>query len=195
MRDGTLMGASTKAPARFSIRRLGAVGVLVAVGFSGLSGATAYATTTTTTAVAKTVSFSGHYTGTAALLIDNGSVTISSVRGKGTGSLVGASTVAGMGTSSSSAQCDPFTGKGSLTGHSAKIDLTITESKSQGCSSGESGPVTVTFKGVAVATGGTGAAAGARGTLKFTGTLKLGGTSGSQNGPYTVSLTGKLKVK
>jgi hypothetical protein len=79
-------------------------------------------------------------------------------------------------------------------GAAAKIDLTVTQSKSTGCSSGESGPVSVAFHGVAVATGGTGATAGAKGTLKFSGTLKIGGTSGSQNGPYTVTLSGTLKV-
>ena len=71
----------------------------------------------------------------------------------------------------------------------------MTESKSSGCSSGESGPVTVTFNGLAVATGGSGTAKGATGSLKFNGTLKLAGTSGSQNGPYTVALTGKLIFK
>jgi len=141
------------------------------------------------------VAFAGQYKGNAALLINNGSVTINSVTGKGTGTLVGASTVEGQGSSSSSAQCDPFTGTGALTGASAKITLKVIESKSSGCSSGESGPVTVTFNGVAVATGGTGKAKGASGSLKFKGTLNLAGTSGSQNGQYKVTLNGKLTVK
>lgn len=144
---------------------------------------------------ATTVTFSGQYQGKASLLINNGAVTINSVAGKGTGTLVGASTVVGQGSSSSSAQCDPFTGTGALTGASAKIDLNVVESKSSGCSSGESGPVTVTFKGVAVATGGTGKAKGATGTLTFKGTLALAGTSGAQNGQYKVTLSGKLTVK
>jgi hypothetical protein len=55
--------------------------------------------------------------------------------------------------------------------------------------------VTVTFRGVAVATGGVGAASGASGSLKFKGTLKLGGTSGSQDGSFTVALSGTLTVK
>jgi len=143
----------------------------------------------------KAVSFSGHYKGDASLLINNGAVTISSVTGKGTGSLVGASTISGKGSSSSSAQCDPFTGTGSIAGAAAKLDLSVVESKSSGCSSGESGPVTVTFTGLAVVTGGSAKASGASGSLKFNGTLKLGGTSGSQNGSYTVALTGKLTVK
>ena len=120
------------------------------------------------------MSFSGRYQGNAALLIDNGNVTISSVTGKGKGTLVGASTITGKGSSSSSAQCDPFTGTGSITGAAAKLNLKVVESKSSGCSSGESGPVTVTFTGLAQVTGGTAKASGASGSLKFNGTLKLG---------------------
>ena len=141
------------------------------------------------------VHFSGKYSGNASLLIDNGAVAIKSVTGKGTGTLVGASTIVGHGTASASAQCDPFTGTGSITGPGAKISLSVAKSSSSGCSSGESGPVTVTFTGVAVATGGSGKASGAKGSLKFRGTLKLGGTSGSQDGHYTVSLIGDLTVK
>jgi hypothetical protein len=146
-------------------------------------------------AAGKAVSFSGRYQGDTALLINNGAVTISSVTGKGKGTLVGASTINGKGSSSSSAQCDPFTGTGSITGAAAKLNLKVVESKSSGCSSGESGPVTVTFTGLAIVTGGAGKAKGAGGSLKFNGTLKLGGTSGSQNGSYTVALSGKLTVK
>jgi hypothetical protein len=144
---------------------------------------------------AKVVPFSGHYKGKAALLINNGAVTISSVTGKGTGSLVGASTITGKGSGASTAQCDPFTGTGSIIGAAAKLSLHVVESKSSGCSSGQSGPVTVTFTGLAVVTGGSGKAGGASGNLKFNGSLKLGGTSGSQNGSYTVALTGNLKIK
>ncbi len=146
-------------------------------------------------AAGQSVTFSGHYQGDASLLINNGAVTISSVTGKGKGSLVGTSTINGKGSSSSSAQCDPFTGTGSITGAAAQLNLRVVETKSSGCSSGESGPVTVTFTGLAVVTGGAGKARGAAGSLKFNGTLKLGGTSGSQNGSYAVVLSGKLTVK
>ena len=162
--------------------------VVVLAGSAGsITAAPAYA-------AAKTVSFSGHYKGTAALLINNGAVSIPVVRGTGSGTLVGASTVFGKGTASAAAQCDPFTGTGSLSGKHAKIDLLIIKSTAQGCSSGESGPVTVTFSGTVKATGGTGAAKGAKGDLKFKGTLALKGTSGTQNGTYSVTLTGKLSV-
>jgi len=142
----------------------------------------------------KSVLFSGHYSGKASLLIDNGAVTIPWVTGKGSGSLIGTSTVTGKGSASASAQCDPFTGTGSLAGAGGKLNLAVVQSKSSGCSSGESGPVTVTFNGVAVVTSGSGAAKGAKGDLKFSGTLALAGTSGSQVGTYKVTLSGKLTL-
>lgn len=144
----------------------------------------------------KVIAFTGHYTGKAALLINNGNVTISSVKGTGMGTLVGASSVLGRGAASAAAQCDPFTGTGSITGAGGKIALVVTKSTgTQGCSNGESGPITVTFQGVAKATGGTGKTEDASGSLKFHGTLKLGNTSGAQTGSFSVTLTGKLSVK
>jgi len=192
------------------MRKLGVGGAALVLALAGLGGvpaspangspAIAVANTARAAGTArapfnlKTISFTGHYQGKASLLINNGAVTISSVAGTGTGTLLGASTVTGKGSSSASAQCDPFTGTGSLTGAKGKINMTVIESKSTGCSSGQSGPVTVTFTGVAVAKGGTGTAKGATGSLNFKGTLNLAGTSGSQDGHYTVTLTGKLKV-
>jgi hypothetical protein len=143
----------------------------------------------------KVISFSGHYSGATSLLINNGVATISTVHGKGSGTLVGTSTVAGSGAASASAQCDPFEVAGAITGKQAKINLTILKSTSQGCSSGQSGPVTVTISGTAKATGGTGKAAGASGVLKFTGSVNLKDTSGSQSGTFTVTFSGKLAVK
>jgi len=77
----------------------------------------------------KTVPFSGHYRGTVSLLINNGSVSIVSVRGKGFATLIGTSTVSGSGTASASAQCDPFTGTGTITGKSGKVTLKALQSK------------------------------------------------------------------
>ena len=144
----------------------------------------------------KHVTFSSSYIGKASLLINNGQATISSVTGSGKNSLFGASKVSGSGSAAASQQCDPFGGKGSIAGGANKIMFTVIRSSSQqGCANGDSGPVTVTFHGVAVATGGVGAAKGASGSLKFKGTLKLGGTSGSQDGSFTVTLSGTLSVK
>lgn len=164
-----------------------------------LAAAAAMALQTSAVAAARprTFAFVGHYKGTAALLINNGTATISSVQGSGSGTaaLVGKSTIKGSGSASASALCDPFTGKGSIVGTGGTINFTVADSTSKGCSSGESGPVTVTFKGIAKATGGTGKDKGARGSLAFNGTLKLGGTSGSQSGSFTVTLHGRLSVR
>jgi len=113
-------------------------------------------------------------------------------------SLFGASKASGNGSApkGSSSLCDPFGGKGSITGGANKITFVVIKSGSQqGCSSGESGAVTITFHGVAKASGGSGKGNGATGSLKFKGTLHLGGTSGTQSGNFTVSLSGKLTVK
>lgn len=145
----------------------------------------------------RTVAFAGRYNGTAALLINNGTATISAVQGSGTGTatLVGKSTIKGSGSASASALCDPFAGKGAIIGTGGTINFTVANSTSKGCSSGESGPVTVSFKGIAKATGGTGKDKGASGSLVFKGTLKLGGTSGSQSGSFTVTLHGRLAFR
>lgn len=146
----------------------------------------------------KTVQFTGHYTGTASLLIVNDSAT-GSVSGSGTGTLIGASKVAGSGsTGTATATCPspiPFSGTGSLTGAAGKITFTVIRSQSSGCSSGESGSVTITFSGVLDATGGTGVARGASGHLSFKGTMHLGNTTGHQSGSYKVTLHGSLTVK
>ncbi len=195
-------------PAVTATSRFRALSVLVAlvtVGlFAGPAFSAAGATTKTVggpavaaaTASTKTVVFSSKYSGKASLLIDNGKATISSVTGSGTNSLFGTSHVSGSGSAAASAECDPFGGKGSIVNGANKITFTVTRSSAQqGCSNGESGPITVTFHGVAVATGGTGKASKASGSLKFSGTLKLGGTSGSQSGSFKVTLNGHLKVK
>jgi hypothetical protein len=145
---------------------------------------------------AKTVSFTAKFSGKASMLIVNSKVTISSITGSGTNSVFGSSRLSGSGTAAATAQCDPFGGKGSIASGSNKITFTVTQSSAtQGCSNGESGPITVTFHGVTKATGGSGKANGAVGSLKFNGTLHLAGTSGSQSGSFTVKLSGKLTLK
>ncbi len=145
----------------------------------------------------KSVSFSGHYAGRASLIIDNGSVTITSLSGQGTStpSIMGASKITGHGTAAASSQCDPFQGTGTMVGAKSKITFSVSNSTATGCSSGESGPITVTFHGTAKAIAGTGKASGAKGSLHFSGSLKLGNTSGSQSGSFTVTLSGTLTIK
>jgi hypothetical protein len=171
------------------------LGALAIVAFVGLAASPGPAGAVTRS---KTVSFSASFSGKASLLINNSTVTISSIAGSGKSSLFGSSKVAGNGSApkSDSSLCDPFGGKGSISAGANKITFVVVKSSSQqGCSSGESGAVTIAFHGVTKATGGTGKANGASGSLKFKGSLKLGGTSGSQSGSFTVSLSGKLTVK
>lgn len=187
-----------------SLRKLGVLGTAVlAITLTGVASAQAMTRPRASSMVNanKTVAFTGHYTGKVSLLIDNtgtsASAKITSVTGSGTGTLVGASKVKGSGSSkTTSTECPiPFTGTGSITGAKGKITFSVTESKSSGCSSGDSGAVKVTFSGVAVATGGTGVAKGATGSLKFKGTVNLAGSKGATSGSYKVTLSGTLKVK
>lgn len=143
----------------------------------------------------KVVSFKGTYNGTATVLIDSSSVKIVSVKGTGSASLIGAGSVSGSGDGTgASGQCVPFTGNGVIKGVSGTIKFFVTSNKSQGCSNGQSGPVTVAVDGVAKVTGGSGKAAGARGNLKFKGTLKLNDTTGSQSGAFTGRVSGNLTI-
>jgi hypothetical protein len=152
---------------------------------------------TTSSAATKTkvVSFKARYTGTASLLIDNSSVKILSVAGIGTASLVGSGSISGTGDGTgANSLCVPFTGKGAIKGSTGSIKFSVNATKSQGCSSGQSGPVTVSVTGLAKVTGGSGSAKGAKGNLKFKGTLKLNDTTGSQSGTFSGTLSGKLTV-
>jgi len=184
-----LVTAAPRGHAKSGIR---ALAFLVALATIGLAAGPTLAATPKT----RSVTFSGKYTGTVSMLIDNGSVTISSVTGTGraTSSLVGAGTVSGSGTGGASQLCDPFGGTGRITGPAGTISFSVSNSIAKGCSSGESGPVTVTFTGVGKATSGTGKAKGVTGSLKFSGSLKLDDTSGSQSGAFTATVSGTVKV-
>lgn len=183
------LGTAHRARVLAGIGMLGAAGVVASPALARAAEAPSKSPAT------RTLAFAGHYTGNVALLIDNSRVTISSVTGKGSGTLVGSSTVSGKGSASASAQCDPFSGTGAIAGPSSRIDFLVTSSSSQGCSNGESGPITVTFKGIARATGGTGKAKGISGSLTFKGSLHLGNTTGSQKGAFTVAVTGHLVLE
>ncbi len=62
------------------------------------------------------VAFKGSYSGTIALLWNSSSVTVSSVKGTGTATTLGSSTLSGSGTGQTASTCDPFGGSGSLVG-------------------------------------------------------------------------------
>jgi hypothetical protein len=168
--------------------------VLLAV---ALAGASAGPTSANAAAKTKVVAFKGSYSGTASLLIDNNTIKILSVTGTGTASIIGAGSLSGTGNSTAGADsnlCVPFKGKGSIKGSGGTIKFSVTTNKGKGCSSGQTGPVTVTVTGTAKVTSGSGGANGAKGNLKFKGTLKLNDTTGSQTGTFKGKVSGNLTV-
>jgi hypothetical protein len=171
--------------------------LLAAVLAVAMAGVVASPASTSAAVKTKTVSFKGKYTGTASVLFQGTDIKILSVTGSGSASIVGTSSLSGTGEATGGADsnnCVPFKGKGSLKGASATIKFSVSGSTSKGCSSGQSGPVTVTVTGVAKITGGTSKAKGATGSLKYKGTLKLNDTSGSQTGTFSGTVSGKLTV-
>lgn len=150
---------------------------------------------TSAAAATKTVKFKGSYSGTASLLIENSSVKILSVKGNGTASIIGTSKLSGTGAGTgASGLCVPFKGNGSIKSSKGAIKFSVNATKSQGCSSGQSGPVTVTVTGTAKITSGSGTAAGAKGTLKYKGTMDLKDTTGSQTGTFSGTVSGSVTV-
>ena len=131
----------------------------------------------------KTVAFTGTYTGSATVQV-NDQVADISANGKGTGTLIGSSSISGKGTGDASQQpCAPFTGPGTIVGPGGKIAFTVV-SGSQGCGD-EQGQV-FSLSGKANVTSATGKLAKAKGTLKFTGVYDRGA------GTFSVKFKGTL---
>lgn len=152
--------------------------------------------------VVKKVKFVGHYTGKLGLLmVGTGtsatSVKVTSIKGTGTGTLLGKSTVSGTGSAPATAQNDPITGKGVLSGGGSKLMLTAVTSKSEGYAAGQSTPTSVTVSGTAKVTSGTGKYKGATGNLTFKGSFSVqSNNSGtSESDAFTATLTGTLTIK
>lgn len=146
---------------------------------------------------AKSVAFKGAYSGTASVLFTDTSIKILSVQGTGTSALLGAGSMSGTGTALASGPdslCVPLQGKGVIKGAKGTLKVTVTMSSSKGCSNAKSGPITVAVTGKAKVNSGTGTVTGAKGNLAFTGTVKLGDTTGTQNGTFTGKVSGKLTV-
>ena len=149
------------------------------------------------------VAFKGTYKGSIALLMVGAagqsatSVTVTSVRGTGTGTLLGSGHVSATGSAPASNQCDPVAGLGSLSGAGGTLRFkVISSSSSQGCASGTSTPTSVTVKALAKVTGGSGKYARVSGTLKFTGSFSVTSNAGgsSENDAFSASVTGTLTV-
>ncbi|HEV3187473.1 MAG TPA: hypothetical protein VGZ04_05420 [Acidimicrobiales bacterium] len=183
--------------------------VIVILGFglpSGAASKSSPAHVNLVSHVVKTqkVAFKGSYRGSIALLMVGASgqsatsVTVSSVTGTGTGTLLGSGHVSASGSAPASNQCDPLTGHGILSGAGGTLRFkVVSSSASQGCATGTSAPTAVTVKALATVTGGTGKYARVSGTLKFTGSFNVSTNSAgsSENDAFSAAVTGALTIK
>lgn len=132
----------------------------------------------------KPIAFAASFSGNATTQSSDNVVTINA-NGTGAGTGLGAAKIAGLGTGDSSKQpCVPFTGTGKMTGASGTLSFKVTPGSS-GC--GDEQGQTFSVSGHAVVLKGTGKKlAGAKGTLKMTGTYDR------SSGAFSVKFTGKI---
>ena len=162
-----------------------AAAVVGIVGVSALLTGTGLAGTSTS---AKLVAFKGSYAGRAIVRTTGSDSANLAATGKGTGTLIGASTLVGTGVGLNSEPCPVFSGKGTLTAAKggAKIYFTVAPGATSCAGATESDPSAL--KGTAKVTGGTGVFKKARGMLKLTGTYSRA------TGKYAMTLAGPLTV-
>lgn len=134
---------------------------------------------------AKVVAFRASYAGKATTAV-NGSAVKVAAKGKGKGTLVGASQIAGKGSGATQDQCALVTGLGTITSAKGTLKFRVLPGFS-GCATGDD-QNQISVKGTAKVVGGTKTFKKARGTLKFTGHLDRG------TGVFNVKLSGRLTV-
>lgn len=149
-----------------------------------------------TTASATSYQLAATYKGKASLLWSDSDVQVSNVTGVGTGNTLGLLTLSGNGSAAPSSSCDTPSLVGTLGGGGNTIKITV-DATSKACADSDAAPATVTLSGNAVITGGTGKFAGAKGTLKVTGSFKIKSTvAGSSESPaLEISFTGNINTK
>ena len=173
---------------------------------SGAVTANAPASSVRTAAVShviKKVKFVGTYRGTLGLLMVGAAggtattVKVTSVKGTGTGTLLGRGTVSGIGSAPAGSQTDPITGNGILLGGGSKLMLTVVTSKSFGTAAAASTPTSVSVSGVAKVTSGTGKYKGVSGNLTFKGSfnVKSNNAGSNESDAFTATLSGTLTIK
>ena len=150
----------------------------------------------TTATKAGSVAFAGTYKGKISLLFGDGNlIQVTKVDGTGTGNVSGLTGMSGTASAVPANLCDNFDGKGVISGGGNSLNLTF-DSSSQGCS--DSAPATITIKGSAKITGGTGKYAGASGTLTVKGTFDInskGIVNSSESTSFTLDLSGNIATK
>ena len=135
-------------------------------------------------AATKPVAFVGKYSGTAVTKQSDKTVDITA-NGTGSGTLIGAGKVSGVGVGDTSQQpCVPFTGTGSIKGAKGTIAFKVIPGST---SCGDEAGQTFNFVGKAVVTKATGK------LLKKKGTLKLTGTYDRSSGAFSAKFSGTLK--
>ena len=152
----------------------------------------------TTATKAGSVAFAGTYKGKISILFGDGNlIQVTKVDGTGTGNVGGLSGMSGSASSAPSSLCDNFDGKGVISGGGNSLNLTF-DSSSQGCADSDSAPATITIKGSAKITGGTGKYAGASGTFIVKGTFDInskGIVNSSESTTFTLDLSGNIITK
>ena len=153
---------------------------------------------TTTVTKAGLVAFAGTYKGKISILFGDGNlIQVTKVDGTGTGNVSGLSAMSGSASSAPANLCDNFDGKGVISGGGNTLNLTF-DSSSQGCADSDSAPATITIKGSAKVTGGTGKFAGASGTLTVKGTFDInskGIVNTTESTSFSLDLSGNIATK
>ena len=149
-------------------------------------GALALAAIVAATAQAHVTAFSATYKGLVTEKVSGQTVT-ATVRGTGTGTPIGKSTITGtvVATTSTDSPCAPFRGPGLITGKSGKLKVTVVPT-SRGCAAGEDDRNNISVSGTVKVSGGTGKYRTAKGKLRFTGHYDRG------SGAFSVKLKGTL---
>ena len=144
----------------------------------------------------KSLNINATYTGTISTLWTASSVSATSVTATGTGTTLGLTKLVGSGSSSPASQCDTIQGSGYITDGTNTLKANF-DPAAQGCGKESAAPTTVTIGGSAVISGGTGKYAGAKGTLKFTGSFPVDSTAAGTNAtsPLTFTITGSFTTK
>jgi len=147
---------------------------------------------------AGSVAFQGTYKGKISILFGDGNlIQVTKVDGTGTGNVSGLTGMSGSASAVPAGLCDGFDGKGVISGGGNSLSLTF-DSSSQGCADSDSAPATITIKGSAKITGGTGKYAGASGTLIVKGTFDInskGIVNSSESTSFTLDLSGNIATK
>lgn len=138
------------------------------------------------TALGSSAALVASYTGTVTEKVNGPSVT-ALPRGKGTGTLIGKSTLTGVvAATTANPPCSPLNGPGTLTSARGKLKLKLITG-SRGCAAGEDDRDSISFSGTAKVTGGTGKFLRAKGTLRFSGHYDRA------NGEFNVKLRGTVR--